>query len=118
MPGGQARDRRLLGLIEALRVVPLRNPAEDTAWSAAAENAAPQPETAASEAAAPPLNARSSAKAIWALAMLGGPVLFQLEMEAALNVRPPTAGSASAWWWALGAAVMSETDSSVHEHVN
>ena len=91
----QARDRRLLGLIEALRLVPLRNPAEDSAWSAAAEQASPQPEAAAR--GPPSLNDRSTAKAVWALAMLGGPVLFQSEMEAALKVRPEPALWAMIW---------------------
>ena len=47
---------------------------------------APVPEEAAP--GVPPLDARSTPKAVWALAMLGGPVLFQAEMDAALAVRP------------------------------
>ena len=52
---------------------------------AAAEAAEPQSEKAAP--GPPCLDTRSTAKAVWSLAMLGGPVLFESEMDAALEVR-------------------------------
>ena len=77
-----------MGLIEALRVVRLRNPAEDPDYEYF--NATDVSDAADSESGAvsavPAMNVRSSAKAIWALAIFGGPVLFAPEMEATLKV--------------------------------
>lgn len=102
----QARDRRLVGLVEALGVVPPRPPPggaaqpdlqQDADAAAAAAgtsgNGADVPEASgAAEGAADQavdigkLHAVQVTDAVWSLAVMGGPVLFEHEMEALISV--------------------------------
>ncbi len=107
----QARDRRLLGLIEALGLAPPRPPPgeaveeqdEVAATLASAAESMPASEpfaegasaSAATSGAAPQWTDRSSkmhpvcvTDAMWSLAVMGGPVLFEREMDALISVRP------------------------------
>lgn len=106
----QARDRRLLGLIEALGLAPPRPPPgeaveeEDEVAATLASAAESMPASApfaegasasaATGGAAPQWTDRASkmhpvcvTDAMWSLAVMGGPVLFEREMDALISVR-------------------------------
>jgi hypothetical protein len=100
----QARDRRLLGLIEALSVTPPRLPpseqlqeepesdatAEEAAPDAAGSSAGPGSEAApqaAGDSAAQQLHPVLVTNALWSLGVMGGPVAFEAEMDALASVR-------------------------------
>ena len=102
----QARDRRLLGLIEALSVTPARLPpseqlqeqpdldaaAEEAAPDAAGAGAGPSGEAgrrAAAGSAAPRLHPVLVTNALWSLGVMGGPVAFEAEMDALASVQLP-----------------------------
>jgi hypothetical protein len=93
----QARDRRLLGLIEALSVTPPRLPPSEQLQEQS------QPDVAA-EVASDAIGASAVAvsqddaqpqrlhpvlvtNAIWSLGVMGGPVAFEAEMDALASVR-------------------------------
>ncbi len=65
----QARDRRVSSLVEALSLSP------SDMW-----------DDGASACQAPSLDTRSCAAAVWSLAVFGGPLLFEAEMDALLEV--------------------------------